>query len=501
VSSDLPTLLMRADAGGRLGTGHVFRCLALAQSWQDEGGRAVIAGATTGPALEARLASENVGRERIGAEPGGPQDAEQTAALARRLGATWVVVDGYQFGAAYQRGLKDAGLRVLAIDDYGHAEHYAADLVLNQNLGVGEELYRGRVATGSLLLGTRYALLRREFRAFSGRPRTVAPRASRLLVTLGGTDPDNVTLKVIEALALLGHADLRAVVLVGAGNPRLEELRRVASAGHDAIELRTNVSDVPQVMAWADVAIAAGGTTTYELAFMGIPALVVVLADNQRPVAAASESHGVGRNLGEQAALTSNAIAGALGELLDDAEVRGRMAARGPELVDGKGGRRVVQRLLGDDVRLRPAAPDDCRLVWEWANEPGVRAASFSSDPIPWETHRDWFARKIADAACAYFIAVGADGAPVGQVRCDVADRAGVISIALDPRFRGRGRGVAMIRQACEAVLARGDVGVIHAYIRADNEASHRAFRAAGFVEEERTEVKGQRASRLALRK
>src|SRR5262245_47860447 len=102
-------LLLRADAGCRMGTGHVMRCLALAQAWQDAGGRAVFALAGESLPLENRLESEGCPVERLTAEAGSESDARQTTSIARRLGAEWVVVDGYQFGSTFQRVLKDEG--------------------------------------------------------------------------------------------------------------------------------------------------------------------------------------------------------------------------------------------------------------------------------------------------------------------------------------------------------------------------------------------------------
>ena len=154
-------LLIRADAGAAMGTGHVMRCLALAQAWQDAGDQAVFVSSSLPPALDSRLRDEQIGVHPLSAAVGTAADARATADRARALGARWIVVDGYQFGADYQRALKDASFRLLVIDDYGHAGHYCAELVLNQNLDAPESLYRSRGPSTQLLLGCRYALLRR----------------------------------------------------------------------------------------------------------------------------------------------------------------------------------------------------------------------------------------------------------------------------------------------------------------------------------------------------
>ena len=156
------TLLIRADASTRIGTGHVMRCLALAQAWEDSGRRAAFAMGMDAPALEDRLRSDGMEVVHLSAEPGSLEDAEMTADIAQKMGAGWAVVDGYHFGSDYQRIIKESGLRLLFIDDNGHADHYYADIVLNQNLHANEELYRKREPYTKLLFGTEYVLLRRE---------------------------------------------------------------------------------------------------------------------------------------------------------------------------------------------------------------------------------------------------------------------------------------------------------------------------------------------------
>src|SRR5262249_40362740 len=152
-------LLIRAEGGEKIGLGHLVRCRALAHAWRQAGGNVQFVSAD--------------------------EDAAQTAAMAASMDAEWVAVDGYHFGADYVETLQQAGLRVLFIDDNGHADRYPADLVLNQNLHASGKLYTARSAHTALLLGPRYAFLRSEFLQ-ARRDSEIPQLARKVLVTLGG---------------------------------------------------------------------------------------------------------------------------------------------------------------------------------------------------------------------------------------------------------------------------------------------------------------------------
>src|SRR5215471_6845492 len=139
--ASIGTLLIRADASTAIGTGHVMRCLALAQAWQDAGGDTVFAMAQSTDSIRARLTSESCDIVNV---QDAVADIRQTIDLAQSRNCEWVVVDGYQFDADYQDALKAAGLRILFLDDYGHSQHYVADLVLNQNVSATPTLYSNR---------------------------------------------------------------------------------------------------------------------------------------------------------------------------------------------------------------------------------------------------------------------------------------------------------------------------------------------------------------------
>jgi spore coat polysaccharide biosynthesis predicted glycosyltransferase SpsG len=160
------------------------------------------------------------------------------------------------------------------------------------------------------------------------------------LVTLGGADPDNRTRTILEAIAPI--EELTTIAVVGPNNPRATELEQLARRLGGRITIRRNPPDMPQLMAWADLAISAAGSTCWELAFMGTPMLLVVLAENQRPNATCLDKLGVAGNLGWHGELSEDNAGVAIMHTLDDPALRASMSQKGSALVDGLGSARVV---------------------------------------------------------------------------------------------------------------------------------------------------------------
>jgi RimJ/RimL family protein N-acetyltransferase len=154
-----------------------------------------------------------------------------------------------------------------------------------------------------------------------------------------------------------------------------------------------------------------------------------------------------------------------------------------------------------DRVRLRLATPDDCRRVWIWANEPVVRAASFSSDTISWEQHVVWYHEKLKDSTSVFYIIEDRNRIAIGQIRFDIEDDGATISVSLDQAKRGQGYGHTSIHLAVTTLLQKRALTKIHAYVKPDNQASRRAFLKAGFRYVGDTQIKGQPAVHLIYKK
>ncbi|MEH2192959.1 MAG: UDP-2,4-diacetamido-2,4,6-trideoxy-beta-L-altropyranose hydrolase [Nostoc sp.] len=340
-------LVIRADASSQIGTGHLMRCFALAQTWQRNEGKVVFCINDKASVLASRFISQSMQVVYLKSSPGSNEDAQEISNLAQQLNCQWVVVDGYHFQAEYQQIIKDYGLKFLFVDDYGHAKHYYADIVLNQNISAHESLYRNREPYTQLLLGTCYTLLRQEFWQWQGWQRINPPIATKLIITMGGADPDNVTLKVIEGLQLISVEELEVVVVVGGNNPHYEQLKLASQALQFPIRIERNVTNMPELMAWADLVVTAGGSTCWELAFMGLPSLILILAENQQAIAQKLNAMGVARNLGWHKDISAINIADAVSQLLTSNKTRLDMTKCSLGLVDGKGAARVVMFLTG----------------------------------------------------------------------------------------------------------------------------------------------------------
>jgi UDP-2,4-diacetamido-2,4,6-trideoxy-beta-L-altropyranose hydrolase len=409
-----------------------------------------------------------------------------------RAVAPWLVLDGYHFTSDYQRAIRDSGLRLLIIDDYNHQPRYHADLLLNQNASAECFQYSCDTDT-ALLLGTKYVLLRKEFLARGDRAREVPTVARKVLITLGGAVPENAMIKVIHALKLVKVKGLEAKIVVGPASPRLDRLEEEIQKNQAEIANFQIVrkADMPGLMGWADAAVSAGGSTCWELAFLNVPFLIIVLAANQKANAEGLEKAGAAINLGWHTEVNAQMIASTLETFLSDRERRLTLAIEGRRILDGRGVERVLERLTPTHLTIRPAHTQDCEQVWKLANDPIIREASFNSGPIPWEMHKRWFRAKIADPACLYYIATVRKGVWIGQVRFDLEGARAVVSVSLVSEYRGFGWGSRLIKQVSEKVTAEQGLAAIEAWIKADNTGSIRAFEKAGYKKVEETEREG----------
>lgn len=481
------TLVIRADAFSAIGTGHVMRCIALGIAWKSHGGTVYFVSHCGSDQLRSRIVGEDFQLIDIHEPYPHPKDTDTISSLLNDISTseyrdrTIVVLDGYHFDSHYQKTIKLKGFRLLCIDDYGHASQYCADVILNQNLSADIGLYPNCSPNTRFLLGPRYALLRKEFVMWENWTRVIPNVAKKVLVTMGGTDKDNFTLKVIDALNRVAIPDLEVAVLLGSINQHKNDIENALKSSPFRSQFLVSVDNVAEVMAWADVAIAGGGSTSLELAFMGLPSMLVILAENQRPVSEKLESSGISINLGWYNKVKLDTMVKELDNIMRDHKIRENMSNRGRSLVNGDGSNEVIRFLCDTHMTFRPVRKEDCRLIWEWANESETRSMSFSSKPISWEEHVRWFTERMNDQKHVFFVLLNINDEPVGQVRYAIAGREAVVSMSVASKFRGRGYGSQGIRMTGEELFKDNEIDVIRAHIKPGNLKSVKTFTKAGF--------------------
>ena len=455
-----------------------MRCLALAQAWQERGGDVCFVYTQCPLHLLNRLNHEGFSSLVLTIDsPGSDMDARETARAATRSGASWIVVDGYQFSKQYLVTLKSYGFRLLVIDDFADSNNGVANLILNQNLHATDQgVHRNlnSVETDSLM-GPKYALLRREFVDAAKPPKRGGVTSPKVLLTLGGGDPDNTIGKLLDLLSSL-ETQIKIKVITTSANPYLDILRTKTSDSPHDVEILTDVKNMPSLYAWADGIISAGGSTCWEWMLFGLPAAVVILAENQRPVAESLTSAGYAINLGCWSRLTEPQNSGTIKMFLEGLEIPS-IPPRSE--IDGFGASRVAAS-MDNGLWLRRTVWDDCLLYFEWVNDPLVRNNSLKSDQIPFNEHSDWFRNRITSPDSRMYVGIFADK-PVGQVRFERnAHGAWKVGFSISPPCRGQGLGSELLRLAVARQRVLGELPIV-ATAKEHNTASCRCFESIGF--------------------
>lgn len=478
---NLLNVLIRADASLAIGSGHVMRCLCLADVLRASGVRVRFASRNLPAHLAAHLAEH--GHELLPLPAAAPADdatdAEQTITLA---GASdLAVVDHYGLGRGWESRMRRHA-PLLVIDDL--VREHDCDWLLDQNFHPqAAQRYAGKLADGCVpLLGPRYALLRTEFLEARRHARPREGTVRRLLVFLGGMDADNATGKVLDAIERAGCDSLMIDVVIGVSQPARAAIEAWCAARPDC-RCHVQPGNMAELFAAADLAIGAGGTATWERCALGLPTLALCLADNQRELLRQGSRHGF-VYAPECIAADVESIALHLRALLGNEGLRHQLSRTGYELVDAGGAQRVVAAICKAGqagIRLRPANRDDAASLHDWRNHPVVRAVSRSAEKIEYAQHLRWLDAVLADPD-RYLLIGQRDGQPVGVLRFDVEQDAAEVSIYLTPERIGRGEGAALLL-AGEAWLRaeRPAVRCLNAWVNTGNGASQRLFERCGY--------------------
>jgi len=377
-------LIIRADASVQIGTGHVMRCLTLADELRGRGAEAIFVcrefdGNLCGYIekkgyIVHRLPVFNEKEHKIegklkhaawlGAD--WQTDARQVEEIINSLGTTpdWLVVDHYALDEKWERYLRPYCKKIMAIDDIADRPH-DCDLLLDQNFYENlESRYDSLVPPiCKKLLGPKYALLRSEFRETRKNLRKRDGRVRRIMIFFGGSDPTNETAKALEAIRMLNRPDIAVDVVVGSANPNKDKINQLCAAMTNVV-YHCQVENIARLMADADLFIGGGGSTTWERCCLGLPSMVISIAANQDNIIRNVADVGGGIFLGRTQQVTVDDILAVLKKILNDKQVLQSLSQKDIQLVDGFGIERVKK-----DLELRHYKIAIVSDTQSWINE------------------------------------------------------------------------------------------------------------------------------------
>jgi len=340
-------IYFRADSSIEIGTGHVIRCLSLADVLKKNGFSIYFICRVNKGDINHIIKDRGYTVYELPSKITRKMDMLLTGEILNKVKGKpdWLIVDHYNVDFTWESYVKDYVKKIMVIDDFTNRRHNC-DLLLNQNLYKNmEKRYGGMVPEGCrMLLGTRYILLREQFLALRKRRKRFKKDIKRIMILIGGTDPTNETLKSLEAFKLLDRDDIEVDVVVGATNPHRDRIKK-ACGSMPNVHYHCQVDNIEALLFKADIAIGSGGSASWERCFTGVPSIISSFANNQIEISENLHRHGIAVNLGWYEDITSEDIAVAIKRLINNPTKRMKMILKGKKIVDGKGAYRVANAI------------------------------------------------------------------------------------------------------------------------------------------------------------
>lgn len=519
-------VVIRADASLDMGSGHVMRCLTLADVLTAQGHEitficrahdghlaAVIGQKGFAVQLLVKGQTNDFTKKYAHSDWLGVSEADDFAAcqpFLTDLQPDWLIIDHYALGKDWEQRAKHLlpTLKILVIDDLADRAH-DCEMLLDQNFGRNSQDYHSLVPKHcQCLVGSRYTLLRPEFAewrhvSLTRRQKVATPQS--ILINLGGVDKDNVTLQVLEALQATMKTHQLAftiTVVMGKTAPHSASVQAFARQMKNC-QVLINATNMAELMAQADIAIGASGSTTWERCCLGVPMVLLVLADNQRLIADALAAQKLVKVVENLSDLTQN-LPALLAKLTTDYHKLSRQSAT---LVDGQGARRVANGIefaqKFPQYRVRKATHADTQLIWQWRNHADVRQWMFGQAEIALADHERWFDRQLNHPSVHLMIFewnFGNGNEPLGFVnftqitidryqtlnpsKSNPNDKTASWGFYLSPTSpKGQGLGFALGILAIRELLNTTEIGKISAQVLEYNAASLALHRKLGFSE------------------
>lgn len=477
-----PLVVFRADGHSSMGLGHLIRSSALAEMLSPTF-HCVLVYRDCPPSLLPTLREGFSDFKVATSEPGSKVDAVELVSFAKSLALElqhgyvevqkkWdpiIVLDGYHFKTDYQRVIKDAGFKLVCIDDI-HACPFRADVIINHAPNADKKVYEAKPNT-IYCLGLDYVLLRSPFRAAALSLPRGSESMNQVFICLGGADPQNHSLAVLREAALK-RTDATFQLVLGSAYLGSEALNEFLQENPDLnVHIHRNLSahEMVTLMQVCGQAITSPSTICLEYLSVGGVLHLFLIADNQKDI---------------EKALYELQLAKPFSDF--GLTLTTQLTSTAARVFDGKQGDRVRSIFRGLQAKVRRASLNDCKLYYEWVNDSMVRSSSYNSEPVPYPAHEQWFKKRLIHAdSFLYVVEVAAQ--PIGQVRLEATVDSVVVNFSLAAEHRGKGLGLALLSSVLSEHRKKDSRRII-AFVKKSNQASAQLFRYLSFKEEEASE-------------
>jgi UDP-2,4-diacetamido-2,4,6-trideoxy-beta-L-altropyranose hydrolase len=482
-------IVFRTDANQQIGTGHFMRCLTLADEIRRSTADIWFVARELPMYLQQMLIEHGVRYLALPKPDTTTQsidelahaswlqtsqaiDAEQTLAALGEGSWNWLVVDHYALDHRYEKLLRKVCKHVMVIDDLADRVH-DCDVLLDQNYYQDQDQrYLGKVPSHCrMLLGAKFALLRPEFKAMREKVKARTGKVKNILVFFGGVDADNLTGQVLEVIINL-KLDVHVDVVIGQQHPQKETIQKLCTQHNYTCHVQTN--RMADLMAQADLAIGAGGTTVWERFCLGLPSVCFAVASNQVHQLQDLQLAGLLFSpIYYEDPITF--LFSYLKNLGTGFKLLHEQSERVMKLVDGRGASKVATVLRAKSLHVRLAEAQDASAIFQWRNHQLIKDHSGNNQEISWDEHRQWFEQRLKNGDP---ILIGElDEDPVGVVRFDISNHQATVSVYLVPESGFNGWGGALLIQS-ESWLRKHHprVATLHAQVLPNNEPSKKLF-------------------------
>jgi UDP-2,4-diacetamido-2,4,6-trideoxy-beta-L-altropyranose hydrolase len=495
--------VFRVDASDSIGSGHVMRCLSLADELEKRKNSIRFICCNYDGNLNAFIKRKGYEVHEIpsnklplvdshGSEESRNIEINNDALLTKKAientKVDWLIVDHYSLDYKWELKLKKHVEAVLVIDDLANRKH-DCNILLDQNwfgLETGNRYAQLINKECVTLLGPNFAILSKDYINARKSLKEHSGVIKRILIFMGAVDSKRQT---IEALQALCNEDLRYLsvdVVIGGANKDKNQIINITSSRKKTV-IYNSLPTLSELMMKADLILCSGGATTWERCCLGLPAIVFIAAENQKKFTKLLAKDNVHVLLESSNEITHKDWFLRISRLIKNTNKVKKMSQLSSQIVDGRGISRILLNLYGFSmpIDIRKATEDDEKLLFDWANDPIVRKFSFHHKPITNDQHHKWFSSKTNDPDCLILLGIDSKNIPIGQVRIDSLDEHDIIDISINSAARGFGFATILLKKSVKFWKSTGSNKPLIGDVFKSNKASQKVFINSGFREKD----------------